>query len=78
MNYLSSLYITNDKLSFYKKMTLTVKTNLVAAGGSKNKNDTVVTRLLVTVAMLRVASLTINDAIKQIIHFLYFKIYLYL
>ena len=37
MNYLSSLYISNDKLSFYKGMTLTVKTNLVAAGGLKNK-----------------------------------------
>lgn len=49
MNYLSSLYISNDKLSFYKGMTLTVKTNLVAAGGLKNKNDAVVTRLLVTV-----------------------------
>ena len=72
MNYLSSLYISNDKLSFYKGMTLTVKTNLVAAGGLKNKNDAVVTRLLVTVAMLRVISLAINDAIKQIIHFFIF------
>ena len=48
MNYLSSLYISNDKLSFYKGMTLTVKTNLVAVGGSKNKNDAIVTRILVT------------------------------
>jgi len=53
-------------------MTLTVKTNLVAVGGSKNKNDAIVTRILVTVAMLRVISLTINDAIKQIIHFFIF------
>ena len=51
---------------------LTAKTTLVAAGGSKNKNDAVVTRILVTVAMLRVAALTINDAIKQIIHFFIF------
>ena len=73
MNYLSSLYISNDKLSFYKGMRkLTVETNLVAVGGSKNKNDAVVTRLLVTVAMLRVISLAINDAIKQIIHFFIF------
>lgn len=49
MIYLSSLCKSNDKLSFYKGMTLTVKTNLVAAGGSKNKNDAVVTRIIVTV-----------------------------
>jgi hypothetical protein len=49
MNYLSSLYISNDKLYFYKGMTLAVKTNLVAAGGSKNKNDAVVTEILITV-----------------------------
>jgi len=73
MIYLSSLYISNDKLSFYKGMRkLTAKTTLVAAGGSKNKNDAVVTRILVTVAILRVAALTINDAIKQIIHFFIF------
>ena len=29
MNYLSSLYISNDKLSFYKGMTLTVKTKAI-------------------------------------------------
>lgn len=71
MIYLSSLHKSNDKLSFYKGMTLTVKTNL-AVGGSKNKNDAIVTRILVTVAMLCVISLTINDAIKQIIHFFIF------